>query len=77
MKNLACGVGTLIGYGIEQFIRERGYKPVAVLLHPAHADAVASEPEWEPGLLDSVSVIVSSRVSSPALLDRQGNTHRL
>lgn len=77
VKNFACGAGKRIGHGIEQFTREHGCKPAALILHPAHADAFAREPELDSGLLNGVSVIVSPLFDVPALVGQQGSQHEL
>ena len=74
---IACGTWPLIEYGITQYEREHGRKPVALILHPADIDEFTRRSESSPAVLDGVSVIVSPLFSVAALSEEDGNTHEL
>ena len=75
--NLACSTWKLIEHGIDRFIREHGCKPAALVLHPAHIDALCRDAESDRTLLDGVSVIVSPLIELPLLVDCKGDNHEL
>ncbi|WP_322104241.1 hypothetical protein [Paraburkholderia sp. J41] len=77
MNQLACGIWSLIQHGIEQYEREHGRKPVALILHPAHVDEFTRGSESDPAELDGVAVIVSPLFSVAAPSDEDGNTYEL
>ncbi|WP_322056720.1 hypothetical protein [Paraburkholderia sp. J63] len=64
-------------HGIEQYVKEHGRKPYALVMHPAHTKGFASV-EWKKtALLDDVSIIASPRFDLPVLIDERGNSFDL
>ena len=72
-RKLACGTWKLIEDGIERYMRERGRRPAALILHPAHVKEFRREPAADTTLLDGVSVLISPRPELPLLADQNGN----
>lgn len=75
--NLARGTWKLIADGIEAYLRERGCKPVALVLHPRHAKTLRREMPDDTTLRDDVSVLISPRFALPVLVDQNGNPSEL
>ena len=74
---LACGIRKLIEHGIVAYEREHGRTPVALILHPAHANEFCTGTESDDAILDDISVIQDSRVATPSLVDERGNTFKI
>jgi hypothetical protein len=65
LQDLACGIWPLIEDGIKRYEREHGSKPVALVLHPAHANEFCSGAESDDSILDGIAVIQNVRVTGP------------
>jgi hypothetical protein len=77
MTQLACGVWSLIEHGINEYVRQHGRKPLALILHPAHANEFCSGAESDDAILDGIAVIQYSRVTGPNLIDEHGDTFEI
>ncbi|WP_027818597.1 hypothetical protein [Paraburkholderia bannensis] len=70
---LSCGIWKLIEHAIEQYEREHGRKPVALILHPAKVGDFYRGAGSNNDLLDDVSIITSARFEFHDLVDEHGN----
>ncbi|MFP6561949.1 hypothetical protein WJ542_27150 [Paraburkholderia sp. B3] len=75
--DLACGPWTLIEDGIGRYIVLNDCKPLALVLHPFQAVALCLQDIIKPGLLDSISIIVSRVYPLPILPGKDGSHFEL
>lgn len=74
---LSCGIWPLVEHGIEQYVKEHGRKPYALVMHPSHMRELVTV-EWRnPALLNDVSIPASARFDLPVLIDERGNNFDL
>jgi hypothetical protein len=72
LKNFACGVWPLIEDGIRRYVDEHGRKPVALVLHPEQVKELPEPAASGSPLLADVSVIPSSLIDLPMLMNESG-----
>jgi hypothetical protein len=76
-SEISCGTWPLIEHEINEYVRQHGRKPLALILHPAHANEFCSGAENDDSILDGISVIQGSRVTVPRLVDERGNDYEI
>jgi len=76
-EQIACGIWPLIEDGFRRCEREHGRKPVALVLHPAHAHEFCAGTESDDAILDGVAVIQDFRVIGQSLVDKHGYTFEI
>lgn len=59
LKQIACDIWPLIENGILGCMLNRGRKPFALMLHPAHVDEFCRGTETNSDLLDGISVLTN------------------